>query len=115
MNINDNISSEDFLIRVSPSMLGNEWDGQIDISIITSQENSLDDESYGQLFHLCKMICATVPIMESDENFGDYVHNWVVENIDGEEPNESEKTIDITHEDGNVVRLSFGTRTKGNA
>ena len=114
MDFDDNITGQDFLVRVRPMMSGSEWSGQIDMSIITSADNDLDDESYGQLLHLCKMICATVPIMENDEAFGDFVHNWVLENIDGEMPKE-DKQVDITHEDGNVVRLSFGTRTKGSA
>jgi len=114
MTFDDNITGQDFLVRVRPMMSGNEWSGQIDMSIITSADNDLDDESYGQLLHLCKMICATVPIMENDEVFGDFVHNWVLENIDGEQP-EEKRAVDITHEDDNVVRLSFGTRTKGSA
>lgn len=115
MTFDDNIEGTDFIVRVRPMMTGNDWNGQIDMSIITSADNDLDDESYGQLLHLCKMICATVPIMENDEVFGDFVHNWVLENIDGEQTQEEDKQVDITHEDGNVVRLAFGTQTKGNA
>jgi hypothetical protein len=115
MTFDDNITGQDFLVRVRPMMSGDEWSGQIDMSIITSIDNNLDDESYGQILHLCKMICATVPIMENDEVFGDFVHSWVLENIDGEQSEEEEKAVDITHEDGNVVRLSFATRTKGSA
>jgi len=109
-SFNDN----DFVIRIRPMGSNDSWSGQVDISIITSADNNLDDESYSQLIHLTKMMCATVPIMEDDESLAAYISDWVVANIDGDYE-EEEKTVDITHEDGNVVRLSFGTPTKGQA
>jgi len=116
MQYDDGLEEDDFVIRIRPSILGNEWSGNVDISIITSSKNSLSDDSYGQLLHLCKMICATVPIMEQDNDLGEFVSDWVVANIDNMEYEfEEEKTVEITHEGGNVVRLNFGTPTKGNA
>jgi hypothetical protein len=52
--------------------------------------------------------------MEMDETFGEYVHNFVLAHIDKEEIIEDTE-VDISHEDGNVVHLNFGTKTKGNA
>lgn len=116
MQYDDGLSEDDFVIRIRPMTDQNEWLGQIDISIITSSENSLSDDSYGQLLHLCKMICATVPIMEQDSDLGEFVSDWVNANIDNQEYSfEEEKEVEITHEDGNVVRLNFRTPTKGNA
>jgi hypothetical protein len=114
MEFEPGIEPEDFIVRVRPMMDGTDWTGQIDMSIISSPNNNLDDESYAQLIHLCKMICATVPIMEMDETFGEYVHNFVLAHIDKEEIIEDTE-VDISHEDGNVVHLNFGTKTKGNA
>tara|TARA_R100000388_G_C7206628_1_gene141424 strand:+ start:163 stop:594 length:432 start_codon:yes stop_codon:yes gene_type:complete len=112
------IEDRDFVIRVRPTASGDEWTGEIDISIISQGDNPLSDESYGQVMHFCKMMCATVPIMERDETVRDMVHNYVMEVVDREtvifEEDEDDSLI-ITKEDGNVVHLSFGSRTKGSA
>tara|TARA_R100000081_G_C4728519_1_gene122101 strand:+ start:250 stop:609 length:360 start_codon:yes stop_codon:yes gene_type:complete len=112
------IEDRDFVIRVRPTSSGDEWTGEIDISIISQGDNPLSDESYGQVMHFCKMMCATVPIMERDEEVREMVHNYVMEVVDREtvifEEDEDDGLI-ITKEDGNVVHLSFGSRTKGSA
>ena len=117
MDMYENIDEEDFVIRVRPSVNKHEWPGEIDISIISSADNPLDDESYGQLLHFVKMMCATVPIMESDEAFRDVVHQYVMEVVDEDtEPMVQENdTLVVTGEDGNVVHLNFNTKTGGSA
>ena len=111
------IDEEDFVIRVRPSMNGDEWTGEIDISIISQADNPLNDESYGQVMHFCKMMCATVPIMEQDETIRNLVHTYVMEVVDNETDYvlEEDEDIIVTKEDGNVVHLSFGSKTKGSA
>jgi|TARA_R100000406_G_C3034428_1_gene104185 hypothetical protein len=111
------IDEEDFVIRVRPSMSGDEWTGEIDISIISQGGNPLNDESYGQVMHFCKMMCATVPIMEADETIRNMVHTYVMEVVDNETDYvlEEDEDVIITKEDGNVVHLSFGSKTKGSA
>ena len=111
------IDEEDFVIRVRPSMNGDEWTGEIDISIISQADNPLNDESYGQVMHFCKMMCATVPIMEQDETIRNLVHTYVMEVVDNDSDYvlEEDEDVIITKEDGNVVHLSFGSKTKGSA
>ena len=115
----DNMSfeDEDFIIRVRPSVKDDgEWTGEIDISIISQGDNPLNDEGYGQVMHFCKMLCSTVPIMEQDETIRNLVHTYVMEVVDKDEEDVVEDDdIIMTKEDGNVVHLSFGSRTKGSA
>ena len=108
---------EDFVIRVRPSLNGDEWTGEIDISIISQASNPLNDEGYNQVMHFCKMMCATVPIMEQDEAIRNLVHTYVMEVVDRETTVvvEEEDELVITKEDGNVVHLNFGSKTKGSA
>ena len=108
---------EDFVIRVRPSLNGDEWTGEIDISIISQASNPLNDEGYNQVMHFCKMMCATVPIMEQDETIRNLVHTYVMEVVDRETTVmvEEEDELVITKEDGNVVHLNFGSKTKGSA
>tara|TARA_R100001126_G_scaffold65235_1_gene37274 strand:- start:20 stop:370 length:351 start_codon:yes stop_codon:yes gene_type:complete len=108
---------EDFVIRVRPSLNRDDWTGEIDISIISQASNPLNDEGYNQVMHFCKMMCATVPIMEQDETIRNLVHTYVMEIVDKETTVvvEEEDELVITKEDGNVVHLNFGSKTKGSA
>ena len=112
------IEDRDFVIRVRPTTSGDEWTGEIDISIISQGDNPLNDESYRQVMHFCKMMCATVPIMEADETIRNMVHTYVMEVVENDtvlfEEDEDDSLI-VTKEDGNVVHLSFGSKTKGSA
>ena len=113
------IDDEDFIIRIRPSIEeGGEWTGEIDISIISQPDNPLNDEGYGQVMHFCKMMCATVPIMETDEQLRDTVHSYVLEVVDNEMDIdvelEEEMGVEKTY-DGNVVHLTFNSKTGGNA
>jgi len=113
----ENIEDEDFVIRIRPTVNNAEWTGEIDISIISSAGNPLDDEGYSQVMHFCKMMCATVPIMEADESIRNLVHTYVMEVVDNDSDYvlEEDEDVIITKEDGNVVHLSFGSKTKGSA
>ena len=108
---------EDFVIRVRPSLNGDDWTGEIDISIISQANNPLNDEGYNQVMHFCKMMCATVPIMEQDETIRNLVHTYVMEIVDKETTVVVEEVDELvfTKEDGNVVHLNFGSKTKGSA
>ena len=111
----ESIKEQDFVIRIRPTEIDGEWTGEIDISIISQPEKPLDDESYTQVMHFCKMMCATVPLMEANKDLRDLVHNYVMEYVDNDEEDVVDDDVIITKEDGNVVHLSFGSRTKGSA
>ena len=113
----DSIEEGDFVIRIRPTEIDGEWTGEIDISIISQADNPLNDEGYTQLMHFCKMMCASVPLMEADDSLRNLVHSYVMETIDKDDEDviDDDSSIVITKEDGNVVHLSFGSRTKGNA
>ena len=106
----------DFLIRVRPfSDKDGAWNGEIDLAIISQPANSLDDEDYFQVMHFCKMVASTVPVMEFNEDFRALVHNYVLEIIDKQEEDVVESKPTVVEKDGNVVKIDFGTATKGNA
>ena len=60
----ESIDEGDFVIRIRPTDRG-EWTGEVDISIISQADNPLNDEGYTQVMHFCKMMCATIPLMET--------------------------------------------------
>ena len=112
------IDDEDFVIRVRPSIDGEEWTGEIDISIISQGDNPLNDESYGQVMHFCKMMAFAVPCMEGGEAIRIFFFFYVMEVVENDtivfDEDEDEGLI-VTKEDGNVVHLNFGSKTKGSA
>jgi hypothetical protein len=115
----EQLSEEDFLIRVRPyTDEDGEWAGEIDLSVIALPNNPLNDEGYFQVMHFCKMMCATIPIMEQSEEIRNIVHEYVLNVIDNEMEVdgklEEEMGVEKTY-DGNVVHLSFNTKTGGNA
>ncbi len=115
----ERIQDEDFIIRVRPFADDDgEWSGEIDISIMAFPDNPMGDEDYGNVMHFCKMMCATVPIMEQEESIRNIVHEYVTKVID----NEMEVDVELEEEcgvtktyDNNVVHISFNTKTKGSA
>jgi hypothetical protein len=111
------IKEEDYVIRVRPSIENkSEWTGEIDISIMTGENNPLDDNSYYQVMHFVKMLCATVPLMEQDESIRDKLHSFVMDEFDNEiEEEYDEPDVIVEQSDGNVVKLNFTSRTKGSA
>jgi hypothetical protein len=110
------INANDFIIRIRPQSENNEWTGEIDVAIITNDDNNMSDDDYYQILHLTKMVACTIPIMEEDGPLRDTVHNFVIAYDMPEEdiPVDSDrgKVLNI---DDNVVTLSFGTMTKGSA
>jgi len=113
------INEEDFLIRVRPFANDDgRWSGEVDISIMAMPDNPMDDEDYYQVMHFAKMMCASVPVMEEVEELRNIVHEYVTKVMDNEMDIdvelEKEAGVEKTY-DGNVVHLSFNTKTGGSA
>jgi hypothetical protein len=53
--------------------------------------------------------------MEYNPDFREMVHAYVVEKVDKEYEVELEDKPVVTERDGNVIKLNFSTKTKGNA
>jgi predicted RNA-binding protein Jag len=115
----EEVNEEDFLIRVRPFANDDgRWSGEVDISIMAMPDNPMDDEDYYQVMHFAKMMCASVPVMEEVEELRNIVHEYVTKVIDTEMDIdvelEEEAGVEKTY-DGNVVHLSFSTKTGGSA
>lgn len=112
------INYDDFIIRVRPFRDGKgSWTGEVDLSVITQPDNDFDDEDYSQLIHFCTMMASTVPIMEDNEEIRNLVHEFVLKGFDTPEEyvvEEETANAEIEH-DGNIIKINFGTQTKGSA
>lgn len=98
------ITDMDFLIKITPQMEGKEWNGAIDVSLIHSPDNPLDDDSFANLSMIVNMMAASLPVMEENEDFRNQLFQYV-DDMGDEEP----------YEPDNVVTLDMFTKTKGNA
>ena len=116
---NSHIKPEDFVLRIRPfTDAKGSWNGEIDISIITSPDNDLQDHDYHQIMHFCKMVASTVPIMEYNEDIRDEVHDYVLQYVDNDidiVQEDEQKPLKKVTEDGNVIKIDFSTKTEGSA
>ena len=117
--IKENINDEDFIIRIRPFADDDgKWTGEVDISVMAFPDNPVDDEDYEQLMHFCKMMCASVPIMQESKELRDLTHEYVINYVDTEMEIDVELEEEVGVEktyDGNIVHLNFNTKTGGSA
>lgn len=111
------IEANDFVIRVRPfTDDSGEWNGQIDLALVTQPANELSDDDYTSLMHFCKMMASSVPVMEINEDIRDIIHQYVMEAFDNDyEVVLEEDKPKIIGEDGNVISIDFNTKTEGEA
>ena len=114
MNIQEILSDlkdEDFVIRITPYHKDGNWDGDVQVGLISSEDNPLNNEDYAYLSHLCSMICSVIPVIEEDEYVRDALHHYVLHRLD-EDPSNTDREPRYTS-DGNVLTLI--TKTRGNS
>ncbi len=116
----ESLEKEDVVICIRPTVLnGNEWSGDVNISVLAGRDNPLHDDDYYSLLHFAKMVCATVPMMETSPDLRNIAHDYVMTEVDNQELEidfepESNRGKVLDRKD-NVVTLSFGSKTKGSA
>jgi hypothetical protein len=117
--IKENINDEDFIIRVRPFADDDgKWTGEVDISVMAFADNPVDDDDYEQLMHFCKMMCASVPLMQESKDLRELAHEYVINYVDTEMDIDIELEEEVGVEktyDGNIVHLNFNTKTGGSA
>ena len=116
------VENEDFLIRIRPTFSkGGAWTGDAQVSVVTSRDNDLTDEVFRGMELFVMMLLASLPVMEQDEYVRDQIYKYVEDN--GEEfwtdndpfDEEDDEVIVVERDDDNVIRLTFKTKTKGEA
>ena len=114
----DYLHKNDYTIRIRPFQHENgEWTGEIDVAIVTGEDNDLSDEDYSQILHLTKMVASSIPVMEYNEDLRDAVHDFVEQHVDQVDVVfEPEDNLDkVVVRDDNIIKIDFSTRTKGSA
>ena len=104
MDIANKLDKNDFIIRVRPTRQKENgiWSGTADITVVTSELNDLDDKEWGELMEFCRMMCASVPIIEEVENFRNLLHDYLRRSYD-----KNEDVFLDKEQDSNIIHLKF--------
>jgi len=109
------LRNEDFLIQVTPLLTpDNKWDGNVLINIATSGKNPLNKKDMSDLWHLCRMMCSVIPLMQEDSDLM-YVLDDYANNTKDFNSKSAKDNLTIESKQGNVIKLNFNTKTGGNA
>ena len=105
MTIKDKLNLEDFIIQVKPTMTeGRRWTGEVDVSVISSADNPLCDDDYYGVLEFCRVICASIPLMEKDENLRQKAIDFLQREDESYNKEHKPKVVDKRD---NVVVVSF--------
>lgn len=90
----------DFIIRISPVMQGDEWNGDINVGQVTTNENNLSNTDYSQLSILTEMLICAIQLIEKDESVRKELFKLAQESSKERQPK-------VTERDGNVIKVNF--------
>jgi hypothetical protein len=111
----EHVTEEDFLIRVRPVKTDSgTYTGEANFSVISCQNHDIPIDLYKDIEYVVKCMLSTIPLMEQDDNFRDFVAHYV-DTYFTYEFDEREEVPLIENVDGNVITINFDTNTKGNA
>ena len=76
------ITEDDFLIRVRPvKNEAGEYTGEANFSVISSQDSEVPTYLYKDIDYIVRCMLSTIPLMEQDEEFRDFVNYYVNNNF----------------------------------
>jgi len=105
------VNNEDFYIQLIPNLdKDKNWLGTMQVNIVTSNSNPIDDEGYNQMFHLCQLIASIVPYMDDNPDIIPELEKYMTI-----EKEKQSKKLQVVGKEGNVINLNFGSTTKGSA
>ena len=111
----EKITEDDFLDRVRPVKTATgSYTGEANFSVISSRDSEVPPDLYKDIDYIVRCMLSTIPLMEQDEEFRDFV-NYYVKNNFKYEFDETENKPLIQDVDGNVITINFNTDTEGNA
>ena len=110
MKLDDKIIAHDFVVVIRPHLNKDKrWTGEVDVSVVSSKENPLSDEDYYGVLEFCRIICASIPMMEKDASLRTRAVDYLKQQDELEMQKEKPKIID-KHD--NVIVVSFDKKDK---
>ena len=95
-----NFDPNDFIIRISPIMENDEWNGEINVGQVSTGENTLKDTDYAHLSVLTEMLICAIPLIEKDDKIRKELYRLAEEQFGEDRPR-------VTKRNGNVLEVNF--------
>jgi len=119
------IDDEDCVVVLRPVIIDGKWDGDITLKLAhfnTGTTSPLTKKEQGQMLSIAAMVASSLPVMNEDDHVYHELSSYMMdamphvldEYLEAEEEEASETSTHVT-KDGNVYKLNFNTKTKGNA
>jgi hypothetical protein len=91
----------DFIIRISPTTDSEgTWTGDIDVGMLTIDENTLNKNDFDHLNVLTQMLISTIEVIETDPQVRSKIFNAVPAEVLNNRPT-------IKKREGNIIKVNF--------
>ena len=112
-----NMTDNDFGVIMRPVIPdGEEWEGDVQVSVFSNTMPEIDDDTHSQLMFLAYKMSAMVQFCNENEDFDDALSDYtetLVEGLSLVEDEDKAKKPTITSKVGNVITLDFNTKCEG--
>tara|TARA_R110000772_G_scaffold130789_1_gene239063 strand:- start:331 stop:699 length:369 start_codon:yes stop_codon:yes gene_type:complete len=109
----EKFAPEDFVVILKPHLTEElEWTGEVSVSIVTSENNDLDDDDYYGMMHFTRLLCGAIPAMDKNKTFKQECEIEANLHLPSDEDCVKDKISKI---EGNVITLNFKSETEGSA
>jgi DNA polymerase/3'-5' exonuclease PolX len=112
------MDSTSFSVNLRPELdEENIWTGELEVSILYDKYNPMDRVSFLQLQQLAEIVACSIAYMERNPEVIADIEKFIAETETDENENDNveRKKHSVEHVEGNVVKLSFNSNTKGSA
>jgi|TARA_R100001510_G_scaffold53045_1_gene54277 hypothetical protein len=119
MKFKGRLDPSSFYIQLKPVVDDeNDWTGELEVNILHDRDNPLKKDGLIHLAHLTDLVACSIAYMEENPDYYTKMEEFLSspDNDEGEYISFEERVDDrIEKVEGNVVKLSFQSRTKGSA
>jgi len=114
------MTENDFGVLMRPVIPeGDDWDGDVQISVFSNLMPKIDDEIHSQLMFLAYKMAAMVQYCSDNPDFDDVLDDYTADlveelGLDAEDiRDKAEDKVKVKSRDGNVITLDFNTKCEG--
>tara|TARA_R100000951_G_scaffold28622_2_gene24543 strand:- start:84 stop:434 length:351 start_codon:yes stop_codon:yes gene_type:complete len=108
-----------FYVQLKPQVDDeDDWTGELEVNILYDKRSPLKSDGFLHLKHLTELVACTIAYMEENPDFYENLTEFLMspENCEDDHSSHEETvTPEIESIEGNVVRLSFNSKTRGSA
>lgn len=99
--VEDFLDINDFAIRLSPHVEDGVWNGDVQLTVISTASNTLNDDDFSNIMSLATLMCVSIPLAEENETVRTALLQYMSDTAEEEEDKPQRST------EGNVIRVAF--------